>query len=142
MKKYQIPHQRGFVAKTTEEAKELAKKVQTDFGSKFFIVKSQILAGGRGKGVFNTGYKGGVKFAKTVEQVEEFSKAMLGNKLITNQTPKEGIEVKQVYVAECLDFDKEFYFAIVLDRGKTKLILINRLPSSSYDRFKRRRYGY
>lgn len=124
MKKYEIPHQRGFVAKTTEEAKEIAKKVQQEFGSKNFIVKSQILAGGRGKGVFNTGYKGGVKFAKSIEQVEEFSKAMLGNRLITNQTPKEGIEVQQVYVAECLDFDKEFYFAIVLDRGYQAPVMI------------------
>lgn len=65
MKKYGIPHQRGFVASTSSGARDQALKVVSEFKSKNFIVKSQILAGGRGKGVFNTGYKGGVKFTKS-----------------------------------------------------------------------------
>jgi succinyl-CoA synthetase beta subunit len=124
MLKYGIPHQRGFIASTPEDAKKQAIRVQSEFKSKNFIVKSQILAGGRGKGVFNTGYKGGVKFTKSVDEVEEVSKQMLGHKLTTIQTPPEGIEVKQVYVAECLDFDKEFYFAIVFDRGFQAPVMI------------------
>jgi len=124
MKKYNIPHQRGFVADTPSKAKELAKKVQEDFHSKYFIVKSQILAGGRGKGVFDTGFKGGVKFSKTFDEVESNAKSMLGHRLITKQTHAEGIVVQKVFVAECLDFAKEFYFAIVLDRAYQAPVMI------------------
>jgi len=124
MKQYGIKHQRGFVAKTVEEAKSFAEKVKTEYNSKNFIVKSQILAGGRGKGVFNTGYKGGVKFTTSVNQVEEVSKEMLGNNLVTKQTGKDGVKVQKLFIAECLDFDKEYYFAIVLDRGFQAPVLI------------------
>eukprot|EP01080_Neovahlkampfia_damariscottae_P006528 gene6528-10536_t len=124
MKKYGIAHQRGFVASSVEDAKLAAEKVSKEFKSKNFIVKGQILAGGRGKGTFDTGYKGGVKFTKSSDEVAEVAKQMLGNRLTTIQTPKEGIEVKTVYVAECLDFDKEFYFAIVFDRGYQAPVMI------------------
>jgi hypothetical protein len=62
MTKYNVPHQRGFVITNTNQVKETCHQIEKEYSSKNFIVKSQILAGGRGKGVFDTGYKGGVKF--------------------------------------------------------------------------------
>jgi len=124
MTKYNIKHQRGIVVKTHEEARQAAEKVKTEYNSKNFIVKSQILAGGRGKGVFDTGYKGGVKFTKSVNEVEEVAKNMLGNHLVTKQTGKEGVKVQKLFIAECLDFEKEYYFAIVLDRGHQSPVMV------------------
>ncbi|KAF6209355.1 hypothetical protein GE061_015102, partial [Apolygus lucorum] len=83
----------------------------------FYSLKAQILAGGRGKGHFNTGFKGGVHITKDVSKVQPIIQQMLGNKLITKQTPKEGIEVKKVMIAESVDITRETYFSILMDRG-------------------------
>lgn len=122
--KYGIPHQRGYVVTDTKEAANVAKKVQNDFNTQNLIVKSQVLAGGRGKGVFNTGFQGGVKFAKDVDKAVEYTNAMLGNFLITKQTTKEGVKVRKVFIAECLDFNAEMYFAIILDRASRSPVII------------------
>lgn len=114
---FNVPHQRGIVVEDLESVRSAAEKVQKQYNSQNLIVKSQILAGGRGKGTFDTGYKGGVKFTKTVADAEEAAKNMLGNYLTTVQTPKDGIKVQKIYIAECLDFQRELYLAILLDRA-------------------------
>ncbi|KAL0480400.1 succinyl-CoA synthetase beta subunit [Acrasis kona] len=116
--KYNVPHQRGFCVTDLDGVDGAVKKVKDDFYSKNFIVKAQVLAGGRGKGHFlENNFKGGVKFVKTAEDVRGTVKQMLGNTLVTKQTTKDGIKVSKVFIAECLDFKRELYFAILLDRS-------------------------
>src|SRR3954466_14263669 len=105
LKKYGVPVPRGIVARSPEEAYHAAKELGTDV----VVVKAQIHAGGRGKG-------GGVKLAKTADEVRELAKQMLGMKLITHQTGPEGREVRVLLIEEGLPIDKEFYLGIVLDR--------------------------
>jgi len=70
------------------------------------ILKSQVHAGGRGKGTLSSGLKGGVKICKTPEEVEGFAKQMIGYNLVTAQTPKEGLKVNAVLVHEGVDIKK------------------------------------
>ncbi|KTG41784.1 hypothetical protein cypCar_00003218 [Cyprinus carpio] len=93
-----------FITFVTLEAKEI-------------VLKAQILAGGRGKGVFDSGLKGGVHLTKDPAVVGELAGKMLGFSLTTKQTPKEGVKVKTVMVAEALDISRETYFAILMDRS-------------------------
>jgi len=116
MAKHNIRVQVGDVASTAAEALTVAKKLKAN-GAKELVLKSQILAGGRGKGVFNTGFKGGVKVLDTPEQVSENASKMLGNVLVTKQTGPEGQLVSKVLVHEGVSFKKELYFAIILDRA-------------------------
>jgi len=109
MGKYGVDHQRGYVVESADQVPEVAKNITTEN----LIVKAQILAGGRGKGKFNTGFEGGVKFATSVEKAQEYTSKMLGNRLITKQTAAEGAMVNKVYIAECLDIGHEYYFAIL-----------------------------
>src|SRR6188472_3983909 len=85
LKQYGVPVPSGDACKSVEEAKAVAQKI---FGSghKLAVVKSQIHAGGRGKGAFKSGFQGGVKLAKSIEDVYEKAKAMLGQVLVTKQT--------------------------------------------------------
>jgi succinyl-CoA synthetase beta subunit len=123
--KFGIPHQRGIVVTSTDQVPAAAEKVQNDFKTTNFIVKSQVLAGGRGKGTFlENGYQGGVKFVKTKEDVQSVVAKMLGNTLVTKQTTKEGIQVNKVFIAECLDFKRELYFAILLDRANDGPVIV------------------
>jgi len=110
--------QRGIVATTAEEAFEAATKLRAD-GARDLIVKSQVLAGGRGKGYFNTGFKGGVKICDSPEQVKEMSAQMLNNTLYTKQCTEAmgGQPVRKVLVHEGVDFTNEYYFSILLDRA-------------------------
>uniref|UniRef100_A0A3B5LG12 succinate--CoA ligase (GDP-forming) n=1 Tax=Xiphophorus couchianus TaxID=32473 RepID=A0A3B5LG12_9TELE len=105
--------QRFYVADTASEAQEAAKRLN----AKEIVLKAQILAGGRGKGVFDSGLKGGVHLTKDPAVVGELAKRMLGFNLITKQTPKDGVKVKTVMVAEALDISRETYFAILMDRA-------------------------
>ncbi len=93
-------------------------------GSGKIVVKSQIHAGGRGKGTFTTGYKGGVKVVDTKEEALEAANAMLGNTLVTHQTGPAGREVKTIYFTEASDIEKEYYLAILLDRDSSKPVII------------------
>ncbi|XP_076468841.1 succinate--CoA ligase [GDP-forming] subunit beta, mitochondrial-like [Babylonia areolata] len=101
------------VADTPEDAATIAGQLTVPE----YVVKAQILAGGRGKGTFDTGFKGGVHLTKNPKDVEGLVKSMLGNKLTTKQTPKGGVKVTKVMVAEALDIERETYFAILMDRG-------------------------
>ncbi|WP_269541163.1 ADP-forming succinate--CoA ligase subunit beta [Cerasicoccus fimbriatus] len=87
------------------------------------VVKSQIHAGGRGKGTFTDGFKGGVKVLPRSEAAEVAGK-MLGNTLVTHQTGPEGRVVKTVYFTEASDIQKEYYLAILLDRATSKPVII------------------
>jgi succinyl-CoA synthetase beta subunit len=80
------------------------------------VIKAQVLAGGRGKGTFDTGFKGGVHLCKTGDEAVKLCEAMLGHRLITKQTPPEGAPVKSVMIAEAINIKQEAYFSILLDR--------------------------
>jgi len=126
MAKYNVPHQRGLVISDASDAQQVGSQVQEMYKSGPLIVKAQILAGGRGKGHFDTGYQGGVKFCTSLDKVEEASKEMLGNKLITKQTGDEGTQVNKVMITECLDFDEEFYFAMLMDRELGPVMVVSK----------------
>ena len=86
-------------------------------GSARIVVKSQIHAGGRGKGTFKSGFQGGVKVATSVDEAVGFAEKMLGNVLVTKQTGPEGRQVNRLLVSEAAKIKKEFYLAVLLDRA-------------------------
>jgi succinyl-CoA synthetase beta subunit len=99
------------LVKTPEEAVEQARKM-----SGKVVLKCQVHAGGRGKGHLTSGLKGGVQICNNLEDVNNYSKQMLGYNLITIQTPKEGLPVNSLLVSEMLDVKKQLYLAFLLDR--------------------------
>ncbi len=105
--KYGVPTPRGLVAESVEEAVENAKKL----GGNIWVVKAQIHAGGRGLG-------GGVKLAKSIEEVEKLAGEILGMTLVTHQTGPEGKLVQKVYIEEGADIQDELYLSVVLDRAR------------------------
>ena len=88
------------------------------------MVKSQIHAGGRGKGTFTDGYKGGVKFCKTKQDAKEIAGKMLGNTLVTVQTGPAGRKVQTIYFTAASDIKKEYYLAILLDRATSRPVIV------------------
>jgi len=122
LKKYNVPVQDGIAIKDISEFDNAISWLQAK-GINQFVVKSQIHAGGRGKGkLYNPQNKnelildGGVKFSTSVEKAREYAEKMLGNLIVTHQTGSEGKIVKRLFIAEGLDFVKEFYIGILLDR--------------------------
>ncbi len=121
--KYGAPVPAGYAALTVEEAVEAAKKLP----GPLYVVKSQIHAGGRGKGKFvelGPDAKGGVRLAKTLEEVESHARDMLGNTLVTIQTGPAGKQVNRLYVTDGVDIDKEFYLALLVDRASGRIALV------------------
>jgi succinyl-CoA synthetase beta subunit len=112
MTKYGARTQKFKVATRPEEARELAESLAVPE----LVIKAQIHAGGRGKGTFTSGLKGGVQLTKDLREVEPIVRKMIGFRLMTKQTPPEGVEVKKVMIAEALDIKRETYFAILMDR--------------------------
>jgi succinyl-CoA synthetase beta subunit len=110
----------GRVAHTPEEAEAAAREIA---GGEL-VVKAQIHAGGRGKGTFQNGFKGGVHLCQTPEEANEIASRMLGQVLVTHQTGPEGRLVNQVLVARGVDIAKEFYFAILMDRASGAPVVI------------------
>ena len=88
------------------------------------MVKSQIHAGGRGKGTFTDGIKGGVKFCKTTHDAREIAGKMLGNTLVTAQTGPAGRKVQTIYFTVASEIKKEYYLAILLDRNSSKPVIV------------------
>lgn len=88
------------------------------------VVKSQIHAGGRGKGTFTDGFKGGVKFAKTKAEALDYAKKMFNNTLVTAQTGPAGRKVQTIYFTQASDIAKEYYLAILLDRATSKPVIV------------------
>ncbi|MBI3879133.1 MAG: succinate--CoA ligase subunit beta, partial [Verrucomicrobia bacterium] len=123
LKQYGVAVPPGDACKTVEEAKVAAEKIFAA-GNKLAVVKSQIHAGGRGKGVFKDGFKGGVKLAKSAEEATAHAKAMLGNTLVTKQTGPDGRVVSTVLVAAAEDIKKEFYLAVLLDRANSRPLIM------------------
>ena len=118
---YNIPVPKGYAA---QHASEFETALANFSDHSAIVVKSQIHAGGRGKGTFKDGYKGGVKVVTSKHDALAAAKAMLGNTLVTHQTGPEGREVKTVYFSEANDILKEYYFAILLDRDVGKPVII------------------
>ena len=123
LKLYGVVVPDGAACKTVEEARAAAEKIFNS-GNKLAVVKSQIHAGGRGKGTFKDGFKGGVKLAKSAEEATAHAKAMLGNTLVTKQTGPDGRVVNTVLVASAEEIKKEFYLAVLLDRAVSKPLVM------------------
>jgi succinyl-CoA synthetase beta subunit len=109
----------GRVAGTPREAEEAARGIQGKI-----VVKAQIHAGGRGKGVFTSGFKGGVHLAESPAAAGELAGKMIGGTLVTKQTGPEGKLVGKVLVAEAVDISRELYVAILLDRASSAPMII------------------
>ena len=103
-------------ARNLEEARAVADKIFSS-GIARVVVKSQIHAGGRGKGIFTSGFQGGVKVAATVDEAVSLAGKMLGNVLITKQTGPDGRRVQTLLLASGAKIKKEFYLAVLLDRA-------------------------
>ncbi|KAH3819549.1 succinate--CoA ligase [GDP-forming] subunit beta, mitochondrial-like [Dreissena polymorpha] len=101
-----------------------AKTVPSRLNAAEYVIKAQILAGGRGKGTFSNGFKGGVQLTKDPEQVPKLVEKMVGERLVTKQTPANGVLVKKVMVAEALDIARETYLAILLDRAYNGPVIV------------------
>ena len=122
LEKYNVSIQRGLVANNPDEAVECAKKLSNETGTEIFVVKAQIHAGGRGKG-------GGVKIAKSLDEVRSISSEIIGMNLVTPQTSKEGKLVNKVLIAEDVYYDgesdrKEFYMSVLLNRSSSKNMIV------------------
>ena len=117
--KFGVATQPGHVADTAEEAEKIAVEL-----GKPTVVKAQIHAGGRGKGTFKSGFKGGVHLAKSASEARDFTGKMLGQTLVTHQTGPEGKLVGKVFVGEAVDIAKELYFAILQDRATSGYTII------------------
>ena len=113
LRQFGLPVPRGIPAFTVQEAVEAAQKL----GGPVWVVKAQIHAGGRGKG-------GGVKVAKSVEQVRDLAEQILGMQLITHQTGAAGQKVRRLYIEDGADIQKEYYLSLVTDRGSQKVAFI------------------
>ncbi len=120
LQRYKVAVPKGRVAFSADEAKAIANELGGTV-----VVKSQIHAGGRGKGTFSDGFKGGVKLAKNADEAADLAAKMLGNVLVTHQTGPHGKQVQKVYVTECSSIAKEYYLGIVLDRAKQMNVIMS-----------------
>ncbi|HEY1765285.1 MAG TPA: ADP-forming succinate--CoA ligase subunit beta [Opitutaceae bacterium] len=118
--KFGVPVPKGAAAKTPAEF-DVALAELPEGPT---MVKSQIHAGGRGKGTFTNGFKGGVKFCKSKSDAKETAGKMLGNTLVTLQTGAAGRKVQTVYFTVASDIKKEYYLAILLDRAASRPVIV------------------
>ncbi|PSQ79672.1 MAG: ADP-forming succinate--CoA ligase subunit beta [Bacteroidetes bacterium QS_8_68_15] len=116
LQKHGVAVQPGRVARTPDEAEDVARELADD-GATLFVVKAQIHAGGRGKG-------GGVKLAETVEEARAYAEEILGMQLVTHQTGPEGQAVRSVLVAAGADIEKEYYLGVTLDRQTSRQVVM------------------
>ncbi len=130
LKKFGVPIQDGIAIKNINEFDDAIRQLQEQ-GINQYVVKSQIHAGGRGKGkIYNPSnpeeliLEGGVKFTKSVDQAREYAHKILGNLLVTHQTGSEGKIVKTLFITEGLDYKKELYLGILLDRAVSKNVIM------------------
>jgi succinyl-CoA synthetase beta subunit len=114
--KHGVPAPAGGACTTPQEAKSIAEKLFSD-GQKRVVVKAQTHAGGRGKGHFKSGLKGGVKLCSSPDEVFTIASQMLGQVLVTNQTGPEGRRVSRLLIEAASAIKKEFYLAVLLDRA-------------------------
>lgn len=131
LKKFGVGVQDGVAITSIAEFDDAIQKLKEN-GATQFVVKSQIHAGGRGKGIVYNKYnrdevvvEGGVKFfGDNVEKAKEYASRILGNILVTHQTGKEGKEIQTLFIAEGLDYKKELYLGILLDRQNSKNVIM------------------
>jgi succinyl-CoA synthetase beta subunit len=110
---YGIAVPEGRVATSPREAREAAQTL----GGELWVVKAQVHAGGRGKA-------GGVKLARTLDEVEGFAKEMLGNRLVTHQSGADGLPINQVYVESGSEIDRELYLSMLVDRSAERVAVM------------------
>jgi succinyl-CoA synthetase beta subunit len=120
LQKFDVATTRGKVASTLDDAEQIARQL----GDIEVVVKAQIHAGGRGKGTFKNGFKGGVHVRKTPGEVREVAAKMLGQILVTHQTGRAGRVVNKVLVAESAEIAREIYFAVLLDRATAAPLIV------------------
>jgi succinyl-CoA synthetase beta subunit len=121
--KFGVPVPAGHAAMSVDEAVAAAAKLP----GPLYVVKSQIHAGGRGKGKFKElgpDAKGGVRLARTAEEVREAAAEMLGNTLVTVQTGPQGKQVNRLYVTDGVDIAQEFYLALLVDRNSSRIAFV------------------
>ena len=124
LKSFNVKIQNGYVVSSPSEAFKSAKKMQKDLKSKIFVLKAQIHAGGRGKGIIKETGSKGVVLVKHIDQVSEKAKNILGGTLVTQQTGEKGKVVNKLLIAEDVYYPgnseiKEYYLGILLDRVKS-----------------------
>ncbi len=120
LQKFDVATTRGRVAATLDEAEQIAREL----GDIDIVVKAQVHAGGRGKGSFKNGFKGGVHVRKTPDEVRDVAAKMLGQILVTHQTGAAGRLVNKVLVADSADIAREIYFAVLLDRATAAPLIV------------------
>jgi succinyl-CoA synthetase beta subunit len=123
LKGFGVPVLAGGVAYTAEEAEKVAQGLPAGV----YVVKSQIHAGGRGKGTFKeaaAGGKGGVRVVKSIAEVKENAKQMLGNTLVTHQSGSAGKVVKRVYIETGCNIKRELYLSMLVDRGSSRVTIM------------------
>jgi succinyl-CoA synthetase beta subunit len=123
LREFGAPLSKGVPAFTPDEAVAAAKEL----GGSLWVVKSQIHAGGRGKGHFkepSAGDKGGVRLARSIDEVKTFAKEMLGATLVTVQTGPAGKQVNRLYIEEGATIDKEFYLSALVDRVSARVAFV------------------
>ncbi|RIX32371.1 ADP-forming succinate--CoA ligase subunit beta [Sphingomonas edaphi] len=121
--KFGVPVPAGHAAMSVDEAVEAAKQLP----GPLWVVKAQIHAGGRGKGKFKElgpDAKGGVRLAKSVDEVRANAEEMLGKTLVTIQTGAEGKQVQRLYITDGVDIAKEFYLALLVDRATGRVAIV------------------
>jgi succinyl-CoA synthetase beta subunit len=123
LKEFGVPVSNGRAVLEKGQAEAAAKEL----GGPLWVVKSQIHAGGRGKGKFKeaaAGDKGGVRLAKSIEEVKQFVEQMLGNTLVTIQTGPAGKQVNRLYIEDGSDIEKEFYLSMLVDRSTSRIAFV------------------
>ena len=121
--KYGVPVPAGFAAMSVEEAVEAAGKLP----GPLWVVKAQIHAGGRGKGKFKElgpDAKGGVRLARSIDEVRENAAEMFGKTLVTIQTGPHGKQVQRLYITDGVDIEKEYYLALLVDRESGRIAIV------------------
>jgi len=129
LKKYNVPVQEGIACGTVHDVEEAYRQIKTQFGSSFAVIKAQIHAGGRGKGTIKETGINGVKVGKSLEEISDFARKILGGTLVTIQTGAAGRVVHKVLVAQDMYYEgpserKEFYLSILLDRTKGQNVVM------------------
>merc|ERR1719187_1521916 len=104
------------IAHSPEDALDIAREFGESTGTKDTVLKAQVLAGGRGKGSFSSGLKGGVRIVYSPDEAQEVSSRMIGHTLYTKQTGEKGRPVNKIAVVERLYLRREYYFAILQSR--------------------------
>ncbi|RNI34262.1 ADP-forming succinate--CoA ligase subunit beta [Hanamia caeni] len=129
LKRYNVPVQEGIACSTISEAEDAYRFINSEYGSKFAVIKAQIHAGGRGKGKIKGTEQKGVAVAKSLEDVKTIAQNLLGGTLITVQTGEAGKVVNKILVAQDVYYDgaepvKEFYLSILMDRSKGRNVIM------------------